>query len=79
VCVGDHAGRGSRQIPEIFRMYALGGQHIVLRRVEVLYVEPTEQQGKLGKLVEILSESVYAYLKHKGCFCKGWPPSDKEN
>ena len=72
-------GRGSRQIPEISRMYALGGHQIVLRRVEVWYVEATEEEGKLRELVEILSGAVYAYLKHKGSVCKESPLRGKEN
>jgi hypothetical protein len=72
-------GRGSRQIPEIFRMYASGGQHIVLRRVEVTYAETTEEEGKLRKLVGILSEGVYVYLKHKSLVHKRLPPGRKEN
>jgi len=47
-------------------MYASGGQHTVLRRVEVSYLDATEEEGKLRKLVEILSEAVCAYLKQKG-------------
>ena len=60
-------------------MYAIGGQQIVLRKVEVSYLEATEEAEKLKKVTEILSEGVYAYLKHKGSVRKGWPLGGKEN
>jgi len=52
------------------------GQQIVLRRVEVSYLEATEEEGKLKKVTEILSEAVYAHLRqkepvHKGSALKG--------
>jgi len=56
-----------------------GGQQIVLRKVEVLYVEATEEEGKPRKLVEILSEGVYAYLKHKALVRKESPLRGEEN
>jgi hypothetical protein len=60
-------------------MYALGGQHIVLRKVEISYVEETEEEGKLKRVTEILSEGVYAYLKHKGSVRMESPLRGKEN
>ena len=60
-------------------MYASGGQQIVLRKVEVLYVEEIEEEGKPSELVEILSEAVYAYLKHNGSVRKESPLRGKEN
>ena len=60
-------------------MYALGGQHIVLRRVEVSYAEATEEEEKLKKVAEILSGAVYAYLKHKSLVRKQSPLRRIEN
>jgi hypothetical protein len=60
-------------------MYALGGRGIVLRKVEVSYVDATDAEGKLKKVTEILSGAVYAYLTHKGFVRKGWPLRGKEN
>ena len=54
-------------------MYALGGQYIVLRRVEISYLEADEEEGKLKKVTEILSDAVYAYLKHTGPLRKQSP------
>jgi len=60
-------------------MYAPGEHQIVLRKVEISCVEATEEEGKLRKLVEILSEGVYAYLKQKGRLSKKSSLSGKEN
>jgi hypothetical protein len=60
-------------------MYASGGQHIVLRKVEISYVEAMGEEGKPRKLIEILSEGVYAYLKHTASLRKQSPLSGKEN
>jgi len=60
-------------------MYASGGQHIVFRKVEISYAEETVEEGKPRKLVEILSEAVYAHLRHKGSVRKESSPSGKEN
>jgi hypothetical protein len=58
-------------------MYEAGGQHTVLRRIEVSYVEAREEEGKLRKMVEILSEGVNACLKQKGCVQKDSALSSK--
>jgi hypothetical protein len=60
-------------------MYALGEQHIVFRKVEILCVEETEEEGKLKRVTEILSKGVYAYLKHKGSVRKQSPLRGEEN
>jgi len=70
---------GSRQIPEISRTYAIGGQQIVLRKIEILCVESTEEEGRLKKVTEILSEAIYAYLKQKTLVHKQSPLRGKEN
>jgi hypothetical protein len=51
----------------------------VLRKVEVSCVEETKPEGKLKKITEILSEAIYAYLKHKGAVRKPSPLRRKEN
>jgi len=58
-------------------MYEVGGQHTVLRRIEVSYVEAREEEGKLRKMVEILSEGVNACLKQKACVQKDSALSSK--
>jgi hypothetical protein len=47
-------------------MYASGGRQIVLRKVEVSLVEVPDKESRRERVAEILSEAVYAYLKHKG-------------
>jgi hypothetical protein len=51
----------------------------VFRTVEILYVEETEEEGRLTKLVEILSEGVYACLRQEGPVHKESPLNGKEN
>ena len=64
---------------QAIKVEGVRGQGIVLRKVEVSYVDATEEEGKLRKLVEILSEAVYACLKHKGSVRKQLPLSGGEN
>ena len=79
VLIGAEKGRGFRQTPEIFRMYALGGQQIVFRKVEILCVESTEEEGRLKKVTELLSEGVYACLKQNTLVRKQSPLRGSEN
>ena len=51
----------------------------MLRTVEVSHVEATEEEGKPRKLVEILSEAVYAYLRQTGRLRKESSLLGKEN
>jgi len=45
----------------------------------VSYLEASDQEQRMEKLIDILSEGVYAHLKKKGLARKQSPPRGKEN
>lgn len=51
----------------------------ILADPTVSYLEASDQEQRMEKLIDILSEGVYAHLKKKGLARKQSPPRGKEN
>lgn len=58
---------------------AAGNRLAMLKGPVVSYVEGSDEESRRGRITEILSEGVHAYLRHKGSVRKQPPLRGKEN